>query len=633
MFGNIDDTSSKVEHKEVKDLKGFDPLSAISELKGNTSGRLTKYTRNYRRYNFTPFASLNNIKSPTLVGYWSDDQETESDLLDAPQMNVIKSCIDTLTSKIAQSKVRPYFNSFNGTYKDIKLVKQCQHFFDLFFDQQNVNGTVSNAFRDGCIFDTGWAYVDTDLNRIIRALPHQVYFRSSEMHYGHLTRIYYEQIDYPVSLLPEWLYEKIKNQIGAVEYVTYGVYYDTVHHVKAYRISGVADPIVIEYNADCVPFVYIHYCSPVLGCFSQSVVDMLNSVQLQIDSLNAKISEAAQLNPAQTFFVPEGSSIKAEQINNRVGNVIQYRSAPGQTSLPVAQFTPGFIDPSYYQERDRLIEIAYSMVGVSQLSAQSKKPRGLDAAKALLTMEDVESERFETQLNQVIRAYVDLAKVCISVFDKDQYILPPSQYRSALTWGEIQKASKLMNIQFTGADSLSKDPSTKLQQLQALAQAGVIPSTMIARYMEVPDLESGYSLATNANDAVDSVIESCLEDNNFDIPDYIPFTMLKEQIINLQLLLRSTNYKKNKDDLDKLSQLYEIAEDKEQEWQATMDQANAELQAKQAMNGDMGVNAGSVLEQEANMVSQGTPNPQASPDEVPVMPEQPPLPGQPNVMN
>lgn len=632
MFTEIDDTTEKIEYKELKSKEGISDLvgfvqSAVSELRGNTSGRLAKYTRNYRRYNFTPFASMDNIKSPNLVGYWSDEdaQETENDLLSAPQMNVIKSCIDTLDSKIAQSKVRPYFNSSNGSYQDIKLVKQCQHFFDLFFDQQNVNKTVSDAFRDACIFDTGWGYVDVDLNHIRRLLPHQVFFRPAEMNYGHLTRVYIQQKDYPTSLLPTWVKEKLKNQLGDLSYVSYGIFYDTVQHIKAYFVGGY-EPIVIEYLPSVIPLVYIHYCSPVLGCYSQSVVDMLNSIQLQIDALNQKISEASQLNPAQTFFVPTGSNIKVQQLNNRVGNVVEYNPVMGQTSVPVQQYTPGFIDPSYYQERDRLIEIAYSMVGVSQLSAQSKKPRGLDAAKALLTMEDVESERFETQLNQVIRMYVDLAKVCICVFNKDQHILPVSKYRSALTWGQIQEASKMMSIQFSGADSLSKDPSTRLQELQALAQAGAIPQTMIARYMEVPDLEGGYSLSTNAIDAVDSVIESCIEDDNYDIPVYVPFTLLKEQIINMQLLLRSTNYKKNKDDIEKLMKLYNIAEDLEAQWKQTLTDEQIAMQNEQNVKGDLGVGMGNVLEQEANMVAQGTPNSQSAPDEAPAVPNIAPQP-------
>lgn len=618
MYGKLDDTTDKVQHIEIKP-KGVDVDQLIAEVSSNTSGRLSKYTRNFRRYNYTPFAGLNNIQSPSLIGYWGDSdeyQDGESDLLSAPQINVIKSCIDTLTSKIAQSKVRPYFNSFNGTYRDIKLVKQCQHFFDLFFDQQNVLKTVSNAFRDACIFDTGWVYVDTDLNRIIRVLPHQVFFRPAEMQYGHLTRAYVEFRDYPITLLPKFILDKCKSQLGSMQYTTYGVYYDTVNKIKAYKIQGVDKLYTYEFGGECIPLVFLHYSSPVLGCYSQSVVDMLNSIQLQIDTLNQKISEASQLNPAQTFFVPEGSNIKVEQLSNRIGNVIPYRAQPGQTSIPIAQYTPPFIDPSYFAERDRLIDVAYSMVGISELSAQAKKPTGLDAGKALLTMEDIESERFETQLNQVIRAYVDLAKVCISCFDKSQYILPPNQYRSALTWGEIQQASQLMSIQFSGADVLSKDPSTKLQQLQALAQAGVVPATMVARYMEVPDLESGYSLATNANDAVDSVIEDCIEHDNFDLPDYIPFTMLKEQIINMQLLLRATNYTKNKPDIDKLSRLYSIVEDKEQEWQDTL-----APQPQGEPTGELGINAGSVLEQEANMVAKGTPNSQASPDEAPQMPQ------------
>lgn len=620
MFSKVDNNSDKTSFKEKTDLGKFDVDTAISELKGLTSGRLAKYTRNYRRYNYTPFAALDNIKSPSLIGYWQKDDNDDSEAISTPQINVIKSCIDTLESKIAQSKVRPYFNSFNGTYKDIKLVKQCQQFFDLYFDQQNVNKTVSDAFRDACIFDTGWSYVDVDLNRIIRVLPHQVFFRPAEMNYGNLTRVYVEQKEYPVTLLPKPIYTRIEAQLGNLEYVTYGVYYDVLHKVKAYYISGVSKPLVFEYDCDVVPLVFLHYCTPVLGAYSQSVVDMLNSIQLQIDALNAKISEASQLNPAQTFFVPEGSNVKAQQLNNRIGNVIMYRQDPGSTVNPVQAFTPGFIDPSYYQERDALIEQAYSMVGVSQLSAQSKKPRGLDAAKALLTMEDVESERFETQLNQVIHAYVDLAKVCIACFDKDQYILPPSKYRSSLKWGQIREASELMNIQFTGADTLSKDPSTKLQQLQALAQAGAIPQTMIARYMEVPDLEGGYSLSTNAIDAVDTVIDDCLENDSFDIPDYVPFTMLKEQIINMQLLLQSTNYKKNKVDIDKLSKLYAKAEELEAQWQSTIDQVTAESQAKTAAEGDLGVNAGNILEQEAGMVQVGTPNAQSVPTDSPDMP-------------
>jgi hypothetical protein len=102
-------------------------------------------------------------------------------------------------------------------------------------------------------------------------------------------------------------------------------------------------------------------------------------------------------------------------------------------------------------------------------------------------------------------------------------------------------------------------------------------------------------LTNNAINAVLSTIERCINDDVFDIPEFIPFQMLKEEIINTQLSLTSAGYKRNEKDIEKLNKLYGIAEDMEQKW--TMD-AQAEQQA-QAM-AEQGV-VQNVLTQEAQM--------------------------------
>ena len=92
-----------------------------------------------------------------------------------------------------------------------------------------------------------------------------------------------------------------------------------------------------------------------------------------------------------------------------------------------------------------------------------------------------------------------------------------------------------------------------------------------------------------------------------EVPDYIPFQMLKEEIINTQLSLKAAGgfENKNEDDITKLTQLYQIVEQKEQEWQSTvMAQQQMEMQQQQAqMASQAGVpNAGpNVLSQEAQM--------------------------------
>jgi hypothetical protein len=584
----------------MRKVNNNDITSAVSSLKVFGSTRRGKYYRNYRRYNYTPFADLENISNPSVVGYYEQPAEIEEDTTQTPQINIIKSCIDTLTSKIAQSKVRPFFNTQNGTFKDIQTVKQAQAFFDLYYDLQNVNKKVSEAFRDSCIFEKGCIYIDEVTKEISKALPWQVFVRPAEVTYGKITRVYYERKDYPTTLLDEKLVKKANAE--NCDYVIYGIYYDTFNHIKAILINNqVVD--TIPYAPSKVPFIFLHYCSPIVGDTSQSIVDMLNSIQLEIDNLMMKIKDASQLNPALTFCVPKGSSVKTSQLNNRVGQILEYNATPNMTGSPVTVATPAFIDGQYMQLVEELKQSAYELVGISQLSAMSTKPTGLNSGVALSTMENIESDRFETQLNQVIRAYVDIAKTCIEVFPEEDTILPEDNQRLSIKWKDIVEESNKMVVQFSAADSLSKDPSTKLQQLQMLAQTGIIPQTRIAQFMELPDIQSGYSLSNNAINAVLTCINDCIEKDNFEVPDYIPFLMLKEEIINTQLSLKAaaSTENDNKADIDKLTKLYERVESKEADWQA--DQA-LQMQ-EQALQGGMteaglptGVN---VLTQEAQM--------------------------------
>lgn len=587
----------------MRKVTNSDITSAVSSLKVFGSSRRGKYYRNYRRYNYTPFADLENVSNPSVVGYYEQPAEIEEDTTQTPQINVIKSCIDTLTSKIAQSKVRPFFNTQNGSFKDIQIVKQAQAFFDLYYDLQSVNKKVSEAFRDACIFEKGVIYIDPDTKEINKALPWQVFIRPAEVTYGKITRVYYERKDYPTTLIDERLIKKAKCE--NVDYVVYGIYYDTFNKIKSILINGSVVETV-DYKASKIPFIFLHYCSPIIGDTSQSVVDMLNSIQLEIDSLMMKVKDASQLNPALTFCVPKGSSVKTSQLNNRVGQILEYNATPNMTGSPVTVATPAFIDSQYMATIDELKQMAYELVGISQLSAMSTKPTGLDSGVALSTMENIESDRFETQLNQVIRAYVDIAKTCIEVFPEEDTILPEDNHRLSIKWKDIVEESNKMVIQFSAADSLSKDPSTKLQQLQMLAQTGIIPVTRIAQFMELPDIQSGYSLSNNAINAVLTCINDCIEKDVFNVPDYIPFQMLKEEIINTQLSLKAAASEENDNtkDIEKLTRLYESVEAKEAEWQTLN---NAPVEPQQTEEG-LPV-AENVLSQEAQMtpVTEGAP--------------------------
>lgn len=544
-------------------------IAAINSLKNCNGTRFNKYLRNARIYTWSPLLSLREINSSQTVGYYNLNTYAGEDNTSSIQENVTASCIDTLVSKIASQKVRPFFNTVNGSFKDIKIAKQAQQFFDVLFEEQNVNKTVSLAFKDSCIFDTGVVYIDEETNySITKAQPWLVYTDPAEVNYGRITRVVYERPKFPTALL--------NIDAGSYQYVTRFDYYDTVRHQHTIYIPELNKIINHEYKATKVPFIFLHYNNPIVGNSSTSVVDVLYGIQMEIDQLMKKIKDASILNPALTFFVPDGSQIKAKELDNRIGNIITYKPTPNMTSSPVTTSTPAFIDPSYMQLLQQLKQDAYELIGISQLSATSQKPSGLDSGTALQTMEDIESDRFETQLNQIIRCYVEITKLYMDMVPEDADILPTDRVREELTWADIKAATKQMNIQYSGANALSKDPEVKLRQLTMLQQSGIVPRSRIATLMEVPDLEAGYSISNNALNATLAVIDDCIFKDKYDIPFFIPIDMLKEEIANTMLSLQAADSEGNKEDISKLKRLYEIV-------CQSMDFVQGEIQMKQAV--------------------------------------------------
>lgn len=562
-------------------------INDINKLESNYGTLRSKWRRNLRMYCWSPTIDIDNLTDAQVVGYYAKGTYGgEDDGTSSITENVIKSCINTLVSKIASQKVRPFINTVNGSFKDMQISKQTQQYFDDLYDEQNINKVVADSFKDSCIFDRGVIYVNADLHMIDRVMPWQVFIDPLEESYKHLTRAVYKRTQFPVTLLPF----KTNTEMDSVTVYTYW----NINDGKVVTYIPELDYYKEEkYTQGILPFIFMHYESPIKGTSSSSIVDDLYGIQMEIQDLCNKIRDASQLASPLKYFVPESSTIKTKKLSNRTGEIITYTPSPNMTSSPVTVATDPFMDPQWMTTLEQLKQHAYEICGISQLSATSQKPKGLDSGIALSTMEDIESDRFETQLNEVIRAYVEIAKLCIDIFPEDEDILPPNRLRSSIKWRDIVEAKDSLNIQFSAAESLSKDPSEKLRQLQALYQAGLIPQSRIAQLMELPDLQMGYSISQNSINAVLSVIDDCLENGVMEVPDYIPTQMLKEEIMNTCLSLKANNTDgKNNADISKLLELYKLTIAKETDSMtntemATVNQFSGELQEALQPGGQM----------------------------------------------
>ena len=548
---------------EIKDRTYIDDMFRLEKFYGTIK---TKMMRNLRKYEYTPGLSLENLSDENCVGYYQNNgSELEADTTAPIQENIIRSCISTLVSKIASQKVRPFFNTINGSFKDMQIVKAAQQFFDLYFTEIDVNKTVANTFRDACIFDRGYIFIDAESKMIERVMPWQIFIDPRENSYNRLTKVARKQVQYPASLLPS----NVKTEL---EYVTLWQYWNIRKHRYVEYIPEVQYYKETTYRPDILPFVVLNYESPVKGTSCSSVVDLLYGIQKELDYLNTCIKDATQRSNIKRYFVPEMSNVKVSKLSNRAGEMVTYTPIQGITNPIIPDVSP-VMDPQWLELVRQYKEDAYELVGISQLSATSQKPEGLNSGVALNTMESIESDRFETQLNQVIRAYVDVAKACLKIFDPEESILPPTIWRKQITWSDIVESSAKMCIQFSAAEFLSNDPSIKIQQVQALVAGGYISKQRGSMLMEIPDLQQGYSLANNALNAVLAVIDDCLERDVFDVPDYIPTQLLLEEILNTCLSLRAASQPENEICIQKLMQLYKLAEGKMQDAQTSAEMA------------------------------------------------------------
>lgn len=541
----------KVNQKYTDDIAFLDDRNGL---------RRAKYRRNLRAYYHTYGFGMSNISDTAVAGYYSSSAtDIEEDTSSGIQENVIKSCIDTLVSKIASQKVRPFFNTINGTFKDMQIVKQSQQYFDQLFDENNINKIVTDAFRDACIFDRGIIYVDKESHIISRVLPWQVNIDNREASYNSLTRIGWKLENYPVTLLPF----KSNKITSATQDVTYHRYWNLLDHkfveycpeLEYYKESEWEEPL---------PFIFLYYDNPIKSGSTISIVDQLWGLQEAIDAILVKIKDASQLASPLKFFVPDTSTIKVNKLSNRVGEIVTYTALPNQTTPPIVTAAEPFMDPQWQQLLDKFKQDAYEACGISQLSATSQKPKGLNSGVALSTMEDIEGDRFEVQLNNVIRIYTEIAKLCISLFDENEDILPANRNRQSIKWIDIVEAKDQLVIQFSAAENLSKDPQTRAQQVQMLVQMGAIPQSRVAALMEIPDSVQGYSLANNAINAVMAIIDDCIEKGIQEVPDYIPTQMLMSEILNTCLSLKAANNAENENDINKLLALYDTLSQKEQ---------------------------------------------------------------------
>lgn len=508
----------------------------IGWLYTKLSVREARYIRDFNRYytNGSRRDSIWELYTAPMT-YWADvaqggdntaNQTNEPDTV----LNVIKSAIDTKVSKLSQLKVRPFFNPVNGTFKTRKVCRQALDFFDAYFDDQKVYEKAAYVYRNALIFEYGCLYIDDETTNATIVNPWEYYVDAAEYNFGKLSRCMYFRKQYPAIALPPVAMKNndIKNmlEVNPTLKGDYTIYFD-LYNKRKYKFFKNILIEETELQSDIPPFLIMWYNKPIKGFQSTSMATDMYTQQLFVDRISKRVDAATRTAPFNVTFLPQGIGVKETKLSNEAGLVVQYKSEGGPAPTVA---TPPPIDPEWTRLLDGMQTRMYNLQGISELSAVSKKPAGLNSGVALETYEDVESDRHNVDVMNYEHFLVDIAKLVIEVFPEKLPVLPATLKRdNSINWKDIKDQRSLMTIQFSASSSLSKDPSTKLEQVQQLMKMQMIQPGQAASLLELPDLQEAFSAATAEYDYCQRVIERAIEDENYDFFEVVNFDELLRQ--------------------------------------------------------------------------------------------------------
>jgi hypothetical protein len=245
------------------------------------------------------------------------------------------------------------------------------------------------------------------------------------------------------------------------------------------------------------PFEFLYIERPKNGVWGRGLVEQIQGIQYELDKIGRMIQEAMQFSSLR-FWIPSGANVNSLYLTDIVASGIPYDGPEPPTAI-----TPPAVAPEVYQREAFLYQKAFEITGVSQLTAQSQKPAGLNSGKALETYADIESERFSVAFRQYQHLFLRLARqtiaLCRELADENPDFAIKSithKTMSVVKWADAAMNDNDYAMKEYATSVFAETPEARLQQIQDSLNSGsplITPAEgrMLTRD---PDLEAFDSL-------------------------------------------------------------------------------------------------------------------------------------------
>ncbi len=459
-------------------------------------------------------------------------------------LNVVQSMIDTVVSKIGKNKPRPQVLTEGGNFSQQRRAKKLSQFIEGQFYASDFYAKAAIAFLDSCIFGTGVLKIYKEDNeiKVDRIFIDELKVDDRECVYGAPRQMHQERWvhrEVLISMFPEQ--EMLIRAATSPQNSNYTRINqsspDMIMVKESWKLPSKKDAgdgrhvmciqnhtMLDEKWEKCYfPFIFWRWGLRPLGFFGQGLAEQLQGLQIEINKILRTIQVSMHLVSVPKLFVEASSKVVSAHLDNRIGSVIKYagvKPEPGQL---------GVIPPELFSHLDRLYQRAFEIAGISQLSATSQKPAGLNSGKALREYNDLETERFMTVAQRYEKSFMDAVPLMIDLakeIDEDlkeeggyKLKIKGKKFLETIKWKDVSMEEDQYTMQVFPASALSSTPQGRLADIQELIAAGFMSKEDAMKLLDFPDLQGFYNYANAAVDNIDRAIERMVEDGEYTTPE------------------------------------------------------------------------------------------------------------------
>lgn len=513
----------------------------VDRIKSDQNNLYSNYKSYARQY----------LERQAVSGFYPGDwSHRNADLDGSLTYNVVRANVDTIAAKISMNrpKVRVLPNdALEGVQQKSRKLEK---FIDGVMYAEKFYKKSRRACRDAALHGIGFVKVAPGRNKveITHVHPSHIIVDDQDAINGEPTTMYHVEY-YPKSTL-EAIYGKNfsdiinKSDAGSSRATISLADRNLVRVIEAWHkpigdqdgrrvICMSAGVLVDEPFSGEFPFCVMRWTNDEAGYHGVGLGDILSGIQGEINYNLEVIRDSAALLGVPYILVHSGTKIMDEELltNDRA------RKIEFSGNVPPRIDTPAFAHPQLFQHIENLYNKSFELSGLSRLSATSLKPAGIESGIGLMTLQDVETQRFAEfarQWEEIAVAAAGLIVQAAKSLGGDLKTKGTSRaFVSTIKWADVDMVADAFDLQVYPQSSLPQNPAGRSEFVIRLAEQGLIDKDDLFALLTLQDVSKTTKLATAEYDDLERTFETMIETG-----EYLEPLEIQDLALGLRLALR-----------------------------------------------------------------------------------------------